>query len=226
MGAGTGAVDEARRRALAFDPGRVGFLEARGWQAYYARHWPKMAVLLFRLVRSQLGLPPLAALRAVRHGAKAAVAFAPAANDPATARAELRCFYAVARNATGLPFYPDAAGDAEFDYWVVHRQLVGRDEREPLIRALAAVPATVYGVPVEALLPSAAEREKAVRLVDRITAGLQPSTDAAWREIAQALGRSYILLQQAVATNWAAETPNADAPGRPTEPDRSAAPAA
>ena len=223
---GADKVDEARRRALAFDPGRVGFLEARGWQAYYARHWPRLAVLLFRLVRSQLGLPPLTAVRAVRHGAKAAVAFAPAANDPATARAELRRFYAVARNATGLPFDPDAAGDAEFDYWVVHRELVGQDEREPLIRALAAIPATVYGVPVETLLPSAAEREEAVRLIDRITAGLQPSTDAAWQEIAQALGRSYVLLQQAVSASWAVETPDAEAPEQQAGQDRSAAPAA
>ena len=134
MGTTSGTADVARRRALAFDPGRVGFLEARGRQAYYARHWPRMAVLLFRLVRSQLGLPPLAALRAVRHGAKAAVAFAPAANDPATALAEPRRSYAVAPAGTGLPFDPDAAGDAEFDYWVVHRELNGRDEREPLIR--------------------------------------------------------------------------------------------
>jgi hypothetical protein len=199
---GAQGVEAARRRALGFDPDRVGSLEARGWEAYYARRWGRMALLLYRLVRNQLGLPPLAAVRAVRHGARAAIAFAPARNDPATARAELRRFYALAQRATGLPFDPDAAGDAEFDYWVVHHEIVGQDDRAPLIASLARIPAVVYGVPVERLLPSATERERAVWLVDRITGGQQPSTEPAWREIAATLGRSHHLLQAAVRAHW------------------------
>jgi hypothetical protein len=197
-------IEAVRRRALAFDPNRVGHLEAAGWRAYYARRWGRMAILLFRLVRNQLGLPPVAAVRAVRHGAKAAVAFAPAQNDPETARAELRCFYAIAQRASGLPFDPAAAGDAEFDYWVVHREVVGQADRARLIEALARIPAETYGVPVALLTPSATERERAVSLVDRITGGGQASTDDAWQEIATALARSYRLLQEAVRAAWTA----------------------
>jgi hypothetical protein len=196
------STDVARQHALAFDPVKVGDLEARGWEAYYARRWGRMALLLFRLVRNQLGLPPLAALRAVRHGAKAAVAFAPAKNDPETARTELRRFYAVAQRATDLPFDPAAAGDGEFDYWVIHRALVGQEDRSPLIESLARIPAAVYDVPVERLMASATERERAVRLVDRITSGQQAPTAEAWREIAETLGRSYRLLQAAVCLAW------------------------
>jgi hypothetical protein len=163
-----------------------------------------MALFLYRLVRSQLGLPPLAALRAVRHGAKAAVAFAPARNDPETARLELRRFYAIARQATGLPFDPAAAGDAELEYWVVHRQIVGHTDRARLVEVLARIPAAIYAVPVELLMPSATERERAVDLVDRITGGRQASTDDAWQEIAATLGRSHRLLQEAVRAAWTA----------------------
>jgi hypothetical protein len=194
--------EEARQRALRFDPARVGALEAGGWEAYYARRWGRMALLLFRLVRGQLGLPPLAALRAVRHGARAAIAFAPVKNDPETARTELRRFYAVAQRATGLPFDPDAAGDAELVYWVVHRAVVGQEDRAPLIDSLARIPAAVYGVPAERLLAGATERERAVWLVDRITGGQQASTAEAWREIAEALTRSYRLLQEEVRLAW------------------------
>jgi ABC-type glycerol-3-phosphate transport system permease component len=39
-----------------FDPRAIGFIEARLWQAYFARHWPRVALLASRLVREQLGL--------------------------------------------------------------------------------------------------------------------------------------------------------------------------
>jgi hypothetical protein len=203
---GKAAIEAVRRRAVGFDPAKVGRLEARGWQAYYARRWPRMALLLYRLVRTQLGLSPVAAVRAVRHGARAALAFAPAKNDPDAARAELRRFYAVARAATGLPFDPDAAGDAEFDYWVIHREIVGQEDRAPLVEALAGIPAAVYGLPADAFRPSAVERERAVALVDRITSGVHPPTEAAWQEIARTLERSHDLLRRALLASWVPET--------------------
>jgi len=183
-----------------FDPRTIGFIEARLWHAYYARHWPRVGLLTYRLVRGQLGLRPWPALIATGHVARAARAWAPLQNDPETTRRELRRFYRVVARTTGAPFDADAAGDAEFDYWRIHRDMVGHPRREPLIAALARIPATLYEAPVEAMLTSATERERAVRLVDDIILGRRRSTEAAWREIATALIRSYLLLAETVAS--------------------------
>lgn len=183
-----------------FNPGMIGFIEARLWHAYYARHWSRVGLLTYRLVRGQLGLRPWSALIATGHVARAARAWAPLQNDPETTKRELRRFYRAVARATGAPFDADAAGNAEFDYWRIHRDMVGHPRREPLILALARIPATLYEAPVEAMLPSATERERVVRLVDEIILGRRRSTEVAWREIAAALSRSYLLLAETVAS--------------------------
>jgi hypothetical protein len=104
------------------------------------------------------------------------------------------------------PFDPDAVGDAEFGYWHVHREIVGRSDRTPLITSLACIPALLFGVPEAQLVPSATERERAVRLLDLITSGRQPPTDVAWREIAAVLAHSYALLFGEVVAYRAADS--------------------
>jgi hypothetical protein len=189
----------------AFDPRAIGFIEARLWHAYYARHWPRVALLTYRLVRGQVGLAPRPAIEAVGHAARAAVAWAPAQNDPVATRRELRAFYGVVARAHDAAFDPDAVGDAEFDYWQIHRDIVGRVERAPLIASLTRIPALLYGVPEANLVASATERERAVRLVDLITSGQQASTEAAWDAITAALVRSYRLLRAEIAASRAAD---------------------
>jgi hypothetical protein len=189
-----------------FDPRTIGFLEARLWHAYYARHWPRVALLTYRLLRGQLGLMPRSAIAAVGHAVRAAVAWAPVENDPDATRRELRAFYRVVAGHHAASFDPDAVGDAEFDYWHVHREIVGRSDRTPLITSLAHVPALLFGVPAAQLVPSATERERAVRLLDLITSGRQPPTDVAWREIAAVLANSYALLFGEVVACRAADS--------------------
>ncbi|MEA2514188.1 MAG: hypothetical protein QOJ59_3675 [Thermomicrobiales bacterium] len=186
-----------------FDPRAVGFIEARLWHAYYARHWPRVALLTYRLVRGQLGLAPRSALEAVGHAARAAIAWAPAKNDPDATRRELRAFYRLVAREQDASFDPDAVGDAEFDYWQIHRAIVGQTDRAPLIASLARIPALLYAVPEAGLLPSATERERAVRLVDLITSGQRQPTDAAWDEIAVSLVRSCQLLRAEIAAGRA-----------------------
>src|SRR5690242_15478325 len=119
--------------AATFDPRAIGFIEARLWHAYYARHWPRVALLTYRLVRGQVGLAPRPAVEAVGHAARAAVAWAPAQNDREATRRELRGFYRVVARARDAAFDPDAVGDAEYDYWEIHREIVGQGDRAPLI---------------------------------------------------------------------------------------------
>jgi len=188
-----------------FDPRAIGFLEARLWHAYYARHWPRVALLTYRLVRGQVGLAPESAIKAVRHAARAAVAWAPAKNDPDKTRRELRAFYRIIAEAQGASFDSDAVGDAECDYWAIHREIVGQTDRVPLIASLARIPALLYGVPAAKFIGSATERELAVLLVDLITSGQQASTAGAWNEIIAALVRSYELLRAEIAESRAAD---------------------
>jgi hypothetical protein len=192
-----------------FDPREIGFIEARLWHAHYARHWPRVVLLTYRLVRGQVGLTPGPAIKAVGHAVRAAVAWAPAQNDPDTTRRELRAFYRVVAEARGASFDPDAVGDAEYDYWVIHRQIVGQSDRALLIASLARIPALLYGVPASALMPSATERERAVRLVGLITSGQQASTDGAWREITAALAYSYELARTVIALRRSADSSDA-----------------
>jgi hypothetical protein len=187
-----------------FDPRAIGFIEARLWHAYYAHHWPRVALLTYRLVRGQVGLAPRPAIEAVGHAARAALAWAPAQNDPERTRRELRAFYGVVARERGASFAPDAVADAEYDYWRIHRDIVGQTDRAPLIASLARIPALLYGVPETDLLSSATERERAVRLVDLITSGQQASTGAAWQEITATLVRSYRLLRAEIAASCAA----------------------
>jgi hypothetical protein len=181
-----------------FNPRQVGHIEARLWHAYYARHWPRVVLLTFRLVRGQLGLSWRPAVKAVGHAARATIAWAPAQNDPVATRNELRAFYGVVAEVRGAAFDPKAVGDAEFDYWKIHRDLVGQDDRTPLVDSLARIPALLFDVPSVAVLVSATERERAVRLVDLITSGQQAPTDAAWHQIATSLVRSYELLRDEI----------------------------
>ncbi|HEY7033049.1 MAG TPA: hypothetical protein VH482_17010 [Thermomicrobiales bacterium] len=190
----------------AFDPRAIGYIEARLWHAYYAHHWPRVALLTYRLVRGQMGLGPRPAIEAVGHAARAAVAWAPAQNDAARTRRELRAFYGVVAREHGATFDPEAVGDAEYDYWRIHREIVGRADRALLIASLERIPALLFGVPEASVTASATERERAVRLVDLITSGKQAPTEAAWREIAADLVRSYRLLRAEVATSRAANS--------------------
>jgi hypothetical protein len=96
-------------------------------------------------------------------------------------------------------FDPDAVGDAEYDYWVIHREIVGQVDRAPLIASLTRIPARLYGVREACLIPSATERERAVRLVDHITSGQQPPTEGAWNEITRALVHTYELMKAEIA---------------------------
>jgi hypothetical protein len=120
-------------------------------------------------------------------------------------RRGVRAFYRVVARARDAEFDADAVGDAEYDYWKIHRDIVGRVDRAPLIASLARIRALLYGVPEGSLIASATERERAVRLVDLITSGQQAPTDEAWNVITGALVRSYRLLRMEIAASRAAD---------------------
>lgn len=129
-----------------FNPRNTGLYEANVWKAYYDRDWLLALALVYRMLRSQFNLGPLQGVLATYYSVRAAVAWAPRDHDTEKVRALLRRFYDVLRVATGAPFDAAAAGDAELEYWVVHRRLDGEKGRPELIDANTRIAAEVYSL--------------------------------------------------------------------------------
>jgi len=180
-----------------FNPRNTGLYEANVWKAYYDRDWPLALLLVYRMLRSQFNLKLLQGARATYYSVRAAVAWAPRDHDTAKVRALLRRFYGVLRDATDAPFDADAAGDAELEYWVVHRQFDGEKGRPELIDANTRVAATVYSLSFAQARPAGVARAHAADLVDDITGGRQAPTPEAWATVAAALRNAYTLLHDA-----------------------------
>jgi hypothetical protein len=182
-----------------FNPRYTARFEAELWRAYYDRRWVWGFLLLYRLLRTQFLLTSRAALVATVWGIAAAVAFAPVDHDEEAVRRRLQRFYATVKRDKDAAFSVRDAALAEFHYWVVHRRLAGQPERDPVVDALAAIPAHVYRVPPAAIYPSARERERAVVLVDHITGKRRYPTEEAWQEIEDTLHLSYTMLADVLA---------------------------
>ncbi len=180
-----------------FNPRNTGLYEANVWKAYYDRDWLLALALVYRMLRSQFNLGPLQGVLATYYSVRAAVAWAPRDHDTEKVRALLRRFYDVLRVATGAPFDAAAAGDAELEYWVVHRRLDGEKGRPELIDANTRIAAEVYSLSFAQARPAGVARSRAADLVDDITGGRQEPTPEAWTIIATELRRAYSLLRDA-----------------------------
>jgi hypothetical protein len=179
----------------AFDPVRIGTLEARAWAAYYRREWPRFLRAAVRLTRGAFGLGPLATLRGSWLVLRANQLWAPPDpdNDPDGARQAMERFYRLAGIAD-----PATAARLEVGWWRVHRaHQHGADDGEALVDALAALWAFVYGVPAGQVRDAARERATAMDVSDRwVAEGCEP-TSPLLAAIAGGLVRSYTLLRNA-----------------------------
>lgn len=185
-----------------FDPRRVGELECDAWVAYYRREWLRFLRSAVGLTRHAFGLPWPATVRGAVLVLRANQLWAPFPdNDPAGARRAMERFYRMVGRRYHEPFDPVRASELEVDWWRVHRahQHAGPDDdRRPLIDALAALYAYVYGVAEADVRRAAEQRALAMEHSDR---WVQEGCDAASALIGQeraALVRSYAALLAAV----------------------------
>ncbi len=184
-----------------FDPRRVGELECTTWVAYYRRDWPVFLRAAIGLTRHCFGFSWPDALRGAWLVLRANQAWAPhPANDPERARRAMARFYRLVADRHGESFDVEEAARLEVDWWRIHRehQRDGGDER-PLVNALVALYAHVYGTAPDARLEAAAaERALAMRWSDDwVAAGCEPEHPLIAGERA-ALVRSYSALLAAV----------------------------
>jgi len=185
-----------------FDPRRVGSLECDAWVTYYRREWLAFLRSAVSLTRHTFGLPWPSTVHGAWLVLRANQLWAPFPdNDPDGARRAMQRFYALVARRHGERFDPLQAATLEVEWWRVHREHqrgpTGEDEG-PLIDALAALYAYVYGVTPADVRVAAEQRALAMRYSDQwVEEGCQRSSPLIADERA-ALVRSYAGLLAAV----------------------------
>jgi hypothetical protein len=187
----------------AFDPRLVGSLETTAWVTYYRHEWLPFLRAAVALTRHTFGLPWPETLRGAWLVLRANQLWAPYPNnDPDGARAAMQRFYTLVKDRHGEEFDPATAARLEVEWWRVHREHQhdgsGDADERPLIEALTALYAYVYGANEAAVRPAAAFRAEAMRYSDRwVREGCSMASPLIERERA-ALIRSYAALLAAV----------------------------
>lgn len=186
-----------------FDPRRVGTLECDTWVTYYRRQWWPFLRAAVAVVRHAFGLPWRKTLYGAWLVLRANQLWAPADNDPDGARRCMRRFYALVANHHGESIDVGEAARLEVEWWRAHRELQhgrGSDdvEERPLVDALAALYAHVYGVARADVQLAAAQRALAMRHSDAWVAAGCPQDSVLVEQERAALVRSYAALLAAV----------------------------
>jgi hypothetical protein len=198
----TRATRQPVKALRSFDPRLVGELECDAWVTYYRREWLKFLRAAVRLTRHTFGLPWPQTLRGAWLVLRANQLWAPFPdNDPDGARRAMERFYRLVKERHGETFNPAEAARLEVEWWRVHREHQhsdrGDDDR-PLVDALAALYAYVYGVPGASVRFAAEQRALAMDYSDRwVEEGRNPASQLVTEERA-ALVRSYAGLLAAV----------------------------
>ncbi len=167
----------------AFDPRRVANLECDAWVAYYRREWIAFLRAAVSLTHHTFGLPWPQTLQGARLVLRANQLWAPVPdNDPTGARRAMERFYAMVARRYGDTYDPARAAELEVEWWRVHRAHQRGDEsagvglgegsgailpeERPLVDALSALYAYVYGAGIEQVRVAAEQRALAMRYSD------------------------------------------------------------
>lgn len=185
-----------------FDPRVVGARECATWVAYYRRDWIPFLRDALAVTRHAFGLPALSALYGAWLVLRANQLWAPyPENDPDGARRNMERFYRLVAERHGESFDTVRAAELEVEWWRIHRagqHARGEIDDAPLIEALAALYAHVYGVPPSEVRLAARERALAMRESDRwVREGCDLESDLV-PALRAALVRSYAALLAAV----------------------------
>lgn len=181
-----------------FDPNEVARLETAMWKSYYNRSRLKLFREMSQLLRTQYNLPFIRSNAVAYQAAKAAFAFKDGHNRAEYERAlpYLVSFYSSVRKVSDVPFDVDRAARLEVEWWIIHRE---RDRHAPgdLDRALAELPAELYGIPAERLMEHGRLRAAAMTIRDK-KAEQGGVSDADWTKIDELLHASWQSLYRAV----------------------------
>jgi hypothetical protein len=156
----------------AFDPRLVGSLETTTWVTYYRHEWISFLRAAVRVTRHAFGLPWPQTLQGAWLVLRANQLWAPYPdNDAEGARRAMQRFYELLKGQHGESFDPVTASRLEVEWWRVHREHQHGDPsgngEGPLVDALAALYAYVFGVEEAAVRLAGEQRAEAMRYSDR-----------------------------------------------------------
>jgi hypothetical protein len=177
--------------SIDLQPDLIAELEAGGWRAYYDHDWPNLVRRLVQLNQEQFHIPFPLSIVAAFHAARASRAWVPVEHDDAAVLEHLRRFYRMARRWSGLTFDPARAAQLEFNYFKVHRDLVGNPDKSAFVTAMAELHAHLFDLPVERMRDSAEWRVRAANTVDLITSGQSTDPEADWAKLEDELRECY-----------------------------------
>lgn len=181
-----------------FDANEVARLETAMWKSYYSRERFKLYNQMTELLRTQYNLPFIRSNTVAYQASRAAFVFKDGHNREEYEKAlpYLVDFYSSVRKVSDVPFDVDRTARLELEWWIIHRE---RKSHAPgdLDRALADLPAEIYGVPAERLMEHAKLRAEAMTIRDN-KAEQGGVTDADWAKIDELLHASWQSLRKAV----------------------------
>ena len=182
-----------------FDPARVAYYETENWVAYYQKRWGRLLQVSVAMVKETMGLNWFQAVYAAYLVARAEIAAAPFPNnDIPKAERYMRRFYGYVRRLHGETFDVEQVARLEVNWWVVHRQLFGQAENQPLVEALTDLYAATYGLDPALVRPAAAARAEAMLYSDEWVNTSKASGHPLLPKVQEALHRSYAALRAAV----------------------------
>jgi hypothetical protein len=182
-----------------FDAYAVAHYEKENWVAYYQKRWLRLLRASVSMVKEAFGLSLGQALCGAYLIARAEIAAAPFPdNDISRAEAYMRRFYAFIKKIYGTDFDSDQAARLEVNWWVVHRQLFGQTDNQPLVEALTDLYAVVYGVEPARVREAAYRRAQAMIYSDRWVAQGCTANSPLLDQVEQALIKSYTALAEVV----------------------------
>lgn len=185
-------------RLREFDPNEVARLETAMWRSYYAKERVQLFNQMTELLRSQYAMPFATSNAVAYQAARGAFVFKEGKQraDYEKALPYLIKFYEAVRKGSDIPFDVQKAAHLELEWWIVHRQ---RAQHAPgdLERALAALPAELYQMPVEKMMEHARLRAEAMTIRDQ-KAAAGSVTEEDWRKIEELLQAAWQSLWRAV----------------------------
>jgi hypothetical protein len=177
-------------------PARVAYFEANGWRAYYEHNWLKVLRLIVALCQEQFHIPFPQSLLAGYYTTRASVAWAPVDHNVQDVLTYLRKFYRIAQRYSRLDFDVERVATLELQYFVVHRDLSGKEDKTALIQTMADLHSAIFGITPAQALPSAELRVLAMNIVDLITSktSLDPASD--WAKLEEYLRQCYTSIER------------------------------
>src|ERR1044072_6178073 len=174
-----------------FDANEVAQLEPGVWKSYYSRERLKLYNQLTELLRTQYNLPFVRSNAVAYQASRAAFVFKDGHNRGEYERAlpYLVKFYRSVRAVSDVPFDVDRAARLELEWWIIHRERASHAPGD-LDRALADLPADLYGVPAARLMEDARLRAEAMTIRDT-KADQGGGTQTDWARIEELLPASW-----------------------------------